>query len=124
MGAVEYDQDGGYEVIEVEDDTPTVDTERFEMAVAVPESVIHRHHEYVDHSNADHSHGICSDHAHWAGGTHPIDTPARPVDPENDPLGFSDESEGAVPEGDCRWRAMCPRTRSHGSARSRSEGPP
>jgi hypothetical protein len=49
----------------------------------------HRHPTaWVDHSVLDHNHGSCSDHAHWAGGSHETSTPLEVSTSVNDPLGW------------------------------------
>lgn len=42
-------------------------------------STFHRHEPPVDHADADHDHGPCTDHAHWAVGTHgaPVEVDAH-----------------------------------------------
>lgn len=45
---------------------------------------MHRHFQYVDHGDADHNHGACSEHAHWAGGSHVDGTPLEISDAIND----------------------------------------
>lgn len=47
----------------------------------------HRHHDYVDHTGLDHNHGACTEHAHWAGGTHDPGISLEVSAPENDPVG-------------------------------------
>lgn len=60
------------------------------------ETMMHRHHDYVDHAGLDHNHGSCSEHAHWAGGSHDEDTPLEVSTPENDPLGHP-QGTGRIP---------------------------
>jgi hypothetical protein len=50
--------------------------------------MMHRHHDHIDHSGADHNHGACSVHAHWAGGSHDEGVPLEESTAENDPLGW------------------------------------
>lgn len=58
------------------------------MGVEVKTATMHRHHSFVDHMKADHGHGACSDHAHWAVGSHDEETDLEVSTPENDPLGW------------------------------------
>lgn len=62
-------------------------------------STFHRHHDPVDHSFSDHNHGTCTEHAHWAAGTHAEGVPMEAA--EHDPLGHQVEThEAPVEEAD------------------------
>lgn len=50
--------------------------------------IMHRHNGYVDHVAADHNHGVCSEHAHWAGGSHAAETSLEESTEALDPLGW------------------------------------
>jgi hypothetical protein len=59
-----------------------------------PVAVMHRHPAgFVDHMNADHGHGACSEHPHWAMGAHEPGVAFEESTAENDPLGHITEAE-------------------------------
>lgn len=49
-------------------------------------ALMHRHDGFVSHYGLDHDHGPCTDHAHWAGGTHPDCDDLEVSTPANDPF--------------------------------------
>jgi hypothetical protein len=51
-------------------------------------TTMHRHLTFVDHSFEDHVHGACSEHAHFAGGTHDAGVSLEVSTPVTDPLGW------------------------------------